>query len=93
MDAHKEMGLVHPFDFAAKMWNHAATMIAAQERAFGEQIYFTGQELAVMVAFMHDHDAQHGFSGKDLTAAARKMMNQRSSLGPLMAMSGRSEGR
>ena len=75
MDAHKDMGLVHPFDFAAKMWNHAAAMIAAQEGAFGEQVYFTGQELADMIAFVHDHDSQHGFSEKDLTAKAREMMN------------------
>ena len=75
MDAHKDMGLVHPFDFAAKMWNHAPAMIAAQEGAFGEQVYFTGQELADMIAFVHDHDSQHGFSEKDLTAKAREMMN------------------
>jgi cytochrome c peroxidase len=74
MDAHKDMGLVNPFDFAAKMWNHAPAMIAAQEGALGGQIYFTGQELANMIAFVHDHDAQHGFSEKNLTATARKMM-------------------
>ncbi|HER26575.1 MAG TPA: c-type cytochrome, partial [Rhodospirillales bacterium] len=58
MDAHREMGLVNPFDFAAKMWNHAPGMIAAQEGAFGEQIYFTGSELAHMIAFLHDEGAQ-----------------------------------
>jgi cytochrome c peroxidase len=42
MDAHRDMGLVNPFDFAAMMWNHAPAMVAAQEEAFGEQIYFTG---------------------------------------------------
>jgi cytochrome c len=75
MDAHRSMGLVHPFDFAANMWNHAAAMIAAQEGAMGEQIYFTGQELADIIAFVHDDDAQHAFSEKDLTATARKMMD------------------
>jgi cytochrome c len=74
MDAHNRMGLVHPFDFAAKMWNHAPAMIAAQESAFGEQVYFTGSELADIIAFVHDDDAQHSFSKKDLTARARKMM-------------------
>ncbi len=75
MDAH-EMGnmLMNPFDFAAKMWNHAPAMIAAQEGAFGEQVYFTGEELADMIAFIHDDDAQHSFSEKDITAKARKMM-------------------
>lgn len=74
MDAHKQMGLVNPFDFAAKMWNHAPAMIAAQEEALGEQIYFTGDELADMIAFLHDDDAQHVFGEHDLTDMARKMM-------------------
>ncbi len=75
MDAHRKMGLVNPFDFAAKMWNHAPGMIAAQEGAFGEQIYFTGEELAHMIAFLHDDEAQHAFSEKDLTKKAREMMH------------------
>jgi len=65
---------MNPFAFAAKMWNHAPGMIAAQEQAFGEQLYFTGEELADIIAFVHDDDAQHGFSEKDITAKARKMM-------------------
>jgi hypothetical protein len=64
-----------PFDFAARMWNHAPGMIAAQESALGEQVYFTGQELADLIAFVHDDGAQHGFTEKDLTATARKMMH------------------
>jgi hypothetical protein len=75
MDAHREMGLVNPFDFAAKMWNHAPAMVAAQEEAFGEQIYVTGQELADMIAFLHDDSAQHVFNEHDLTPKARKMMH------------------
>ena len=74
MDAHRDMGLVNPFDFAAKMWNHAPAMVAAQEEAFGEQIYFTGQELADIIAFMHDDVAQHVFNEHDLTLQALKMM-------------------
>jgi cytochrome c len=75
MDAHRDMGLVNPFDFAAMMWNHAPAMVAAQEEAFGEQIYFTGQELADIIAFMHDDTAQHSFTEHDLTPQARKMMH------------------
>lgn len=75
MDAHRSMGMVSPFDFAAKMWNHAPGMIAAQEEAFGEQIYFTGDELADMIAFLHNDKAQHRFSEADLTPKARKMMH------------------
>ncbi len=75
MDAHRNMGLVNPFDFAAKMWNHAPGMIAAQEEAFGEQIYFTGEELADIIAFLHNDAAQHRFSEADLTKKARSMMH------------------
>ena len=75
MDAHRDMGPVNPFDFAAKMWNHAPGMIAAQQEAFGEQIYFTGDELADIIAFLHNDEAQHHFSEADLTKKARKMMH------------------
>ena len=75
MDAHTQMMMVNPFDFAARMWNHAPAMIASQEGAFGKQIYFTGQELADIVAFVHDDDAQHTFTEDDLTPGARKMMD------------------
>ena len=75
MDAHARMEMVNPFDFAARMWNHAPAMIASQEGAFGEQIYFTGQELADIIAFVHDDDAQHTFTEDELTPGARKMMD------------------
>ncbi len=75
MDAHANMGLVSPFDFAANMWNHAPAMIYAQQEALGDQIYFTGQELADIIAFVHDHDSQHGFAEADMTAQAHKMMD------------------
>ena len=75
MDAHKMGMLVNPFDFAAKMWNHAPAMVAAQEDAFGEQVYFTGDELADMIAFIHDDRAQHRFAESDITPNARKMMH------------------
>lgn len=75
LDAHAMKGLVNPFDFAAKMWNHAPAMIAAQEGAFGEQVYFNGDEFADIVAFIHNDAAQHRFSERNLTARARKMMH------------------
>lgn len=75
MDAHREMKGVNPFDFAARMWNHAPGMIAAQEDAFDEQITLTGDDLVNIIAFVHDDGAQHGFSERDLTAKARKLMD------------------
>ncbi len=75
MDAHKMQELMNPFDFAAKMWNHAEAMIVSQIEAFGEQAYFTGRELADIIAFVHDDKTQRAFSEADLTDAARKLMN------------------
>ena len=75
MDAHEMSESMNPFDYAAKMWNHAPAMIAAQEGAMGEQIYFTGAELADIIAFTHDDQAQHTFSEHDLTVRARAMMH------------------
>ncbi len=74
MDAHRQMSGVNPFDFAARMWNHAPGMIAAQEEAFDEQVTLTGDDLANIVAFVHDDHSQHSFTEKDITAKARKMM-------------------
>ena len=75
MDDHARMKFVNPFDFAAKMWNHAPGMLAAQEEAFGEPVTFLGHELADIIAFVHDDEAQHNFTERDLTSEARKMMH------------------
>ncbi len=75
LDAHTMQPMMNPFDFAAKMWTMAPAMIAAQEEALGEQILFSGDELADIIAFVHDDDAQHHFSDADLTPQAREMMH------------------
>jgi cytochrome c len=75
LDAHTMDKTMNPFDFAAKMWRAAPAMISTQEEAFGEQIYFTGDELADLAAFVHDDDVQHTFKDSDLTPQAHKMMD------------------
>ncbi len=75
LDAHTMRPMMNPFEFAAKMWAMAPAMIYAQEEALGEQILFTGDELADIVAFVHNDAAQHDFSEADLTSQARKMMD------------------
>lgn len=67
LDAHDMPKFMNPFHFAAKMWNHAPAMVAAQDEAFGEQVQFTGQELAGMIAFAHDDEAQHEFTQRPNT--------------------------
>jgi len=75
LDAHTMKPMMNPFAFAAKMWKMAPAMIAAQEDELGGQILFTGDELADMIAFVHDDEAQHHFSEGDLTPEMREMMH------------------
>ena len=71
LDAHTMQPMMNPFEFAAKMWAMAPAMIYAQEEALGEQILFTGDELADIIAFVHNDEAQHDFGEADLTPQAR----------------------
>ena len=92
LDAHDMTGLMNPFDFAAKMWNHAPGMIAAQEGALGEQIYFTGEELADIIAFVHDDETQHTFTEQDITPNVRAMMHHEHGGAPAPAAHAREIG-
>jgi mono/diheme cytochrome c family protein len=76
LDAHTMQPMMNPFDFAAKMWRMAPAMIAAQEDEIGEQIFFTGDELSDIVAFVHDPEEQKKFTEDDLTPEARHMMHE-----------------
>ena len=75
LDAHSMDHVMNPFDFAAKMWAMAPIMIAAQEEAMDGQILFSGQELADIIAFVHDDDEQHHFSLEEIPVEMRKMMH------------------
>ncbi|MBT6119789.1 MAG: c-type cytochrome [Rhodospirillaceae bacterium] len=75
LDAHAMANVMNPFDLAAKMWDVAPYMIAAQEEAFGEQLHFTGEELADIIAFVHDDGVQHRLTEEMITPRIRKMMD------------------
>ena len=75
LDAHTMQPMMNPFDFAAKMWRMAPAMIAAQEDALGEQVVFTGQELADIIAFVHHDAEQHKFSESDIPPEIMPMMH------------------
>jgi len=66
LDAHGMEQDMSPFDLAAKMWAMAPYMIEAQEDELGEQIQFTGPELAGIFAFLHDDAEQHKFTEASL---------------------------
>jgi len=74
LDKHGEHPNMNPFDFAAQMWLMAPFMIAAQEEELGGQITFTGQELADIIAFVHDDGEQKNFSEDDIPANIRELM-------------------
>lgn len=75
LDAHTMRTVMNPFEFSAKMWRGAPAMIAAQEEAMEGQIYFTGQELAHIIAFVHDDAQQHKFTEAMIPANIRKKMH------------------
>ncbi len=61
-----KMGPMNPFEFAAKMWRGAATMVALQDEELGGQIELTGQDLADIIAFVHSPGEIAKFSEHDL---------------------------
>jgi mono/diheme cytochrome c family protein len=68
LDAALMPDIMNPFDFAAKMWQGAEAMIAMQQYELGEQIELTGEELANIIAFVHDPDEQALFTDADIPA-------------------------
>jgi len=74
MDDHTKEKLVNPFAFAAKMWDHAPGMIAAQKDELGGQLIFTGEEMADITAFIHDAHAQRDFENRDLPPRIKKII-------------------
>jgi cytochrome c len=68
--------VMNPFEFFAKMWRGARPMIAMQHHELGHQIQFTGQDLADIVAFVHNRAVQRTFSKKDIPAKIQAMMDE-----------------
>lgn len=58
LDAGDMPSPMNAFEFAARMWRGAPSMVLMQEEEFGEFISLTGEELADLIAFFHDTDEQ-----------------------------------
>lgn len=71
IDASTMSPLMSPFDFFAKMWDHSQGMIAMQQMELGGQVTFTGQEIANIIAFLHDADVQKTFTTDDIPPAVK----------------------
>lgn len=65
---------MNPFEFAAKMWRGAEAMIVLQRDELGEQIEFTGDELADIIAFTHHPAEQKKFSKHDIPHRMQDLM-------------------
>lgn len=56
----------NPFEFFARMWLGTKPMIAMQENMMGQQAELTAEELADIVAFIHDEAMQKNFSDQEI---------------------------
>lgn len=75
---------MNPFDFAAAMWNHSQGMIAVQMDELGGQIEFEdGQELADIVAFIHDGALQKAFTVDDVPPDIRQYLDSKDGMGSM----------
>lgn len=74
LDASTMEPMMNPFEFSAQMWRGAEAMITLQREELGDQIEFTGEELADIVAFIHDAEEQKKFSESDIPPNIMKIM-------------------
>lgn len=65
---------MNPFEFAARMWRGAETMVELQRDELGDVIYLEGDELASIIAFVHDAEEQARFSAADIPEEIEALM-------------------
>jgi len=65
---------MNPFEFAARMWRGAEAMVELQRDELGEVIDLNGEELAAIIAFVHDAEEQAKFAEKDIPEEIEAMM-------------------
>jgi cytochrome c551/c552 len=75
LDAEFMDDVMNPFEFAARMWRGAGAMVALQEDELGGQIALTGEQLADIIAFVHDAEEQSKFSMADVPHEIEEMMH------------------
>lgn len=75
LDASTMPNPMNPFDFSAKMWRGAEAMVAMQKEELGAQIELTGDDLANIIAFVHDPKEQAKFSKADIPETIAKRLS------------------
>ncbi|OJW18862.1 MAG: hypothetical protein BGO51_00090 [Rhodospirillales bacterium 69-11] len=76
LDASTMANPMNPFDFSAKMWRGAEPMVAMQKEELGGQIDLTGDDLANIIAFVHDPQEQAKFSKADIPDNIARLMSK-----------------
>ncbi len=66
---------MNAFEFAARMWRGAEAMVMMQQEELGGQIELTGEELAAIIAFLHDEEEQKKFSQADIPHDIEELMH------------------
>jgi mono/diheme cytochrome c family protein len=74
LDAEAMADVPDAFEFVARMWRGAEAMIFMQQQSLGEQLDFTGQELADIIAFVQDPEEQGRFSEADVPPQYRRRL-------------------
>ena len=65
---------MNPFEFSARMWRGAEAMVELQRDELGDVIDLSGEELAAIIAFVHDAEEQAKFSEADIPEEIEAMM-------------------
>lgn len=64
---------IEPLDFVVRMWRGASAMIALQKEELGYRIDLEPEELAALIGFAYDLEAQRAFSLDDLPPEMEKL--------------------
>ncbi len=67
-------GPMNPFEFAVCIWRGAEAMMTMQREELGAPIGLTGQELADIIAFVHDAEEQAKFSHEEIPENIEKLI-------------------
>jgi len=74
LDAEEMADAIDPLEIVARMWRGAEAMIFMQQQSLGEQLDFTGQELADIIAFVRDPEEQGRLSEADVPPQYRRRL-------------------
>lgn len=66
---------MNPFEFAARMWRGAESMVILQRETLGEVIDLSGEELADIIAFTHDSEEQAKFTQDGLSPEIAELLD------------------